>query len=155
MTILKQSSRVYWQIVLTMTGIAILYLIKSIYDHRPIFDLLKIYVLFLVFFSVVLWVLERGNYIELSNKDLIIYQEYFKANYDILKIKKIYYHNHFFLGPTLFMEYSKEKEGDNRGLEKKIMVLSNYEKTDIKNLLKQLKEKSIKLDEYCENLIQN
>lgn len=94
-----------------------------------------------------------GSYIEIKNDELIQSEGYTKKLYRLEKISKIYYKGHFFLGPTLLMDYRDHET--NQIMPKKLMVLGNYKKPSTTKLLQFLHKTypTIQFDEFCHEVI--
>ena len=147
---IKKSTNTFAWSVVGIATVCVLYLIKAATEHKNIANLLLPFLGIISGASLLLFLLHKGTYIKADENSLAVTEEFINHNYILAGIERIYKLNHFYLGPTLFFNYLNENQN---GVEKKLLVLGNYNKDDIKNLLVYLKTKKVRLDEYCEKLI--
>ena len=135
-----------------MVGVNFFYLVRNIFTHMPFLLPLKESLIFLIVFGILLYILEKGNWVRVNNETLDISKEYFKKKYIIKNIKRIYCDNQVFVGPTMFFEYRKDELSISN--KNKILVLNQYRIEDKKMFLDFLAEKypNIKQDNNCEKI---
>lgn len=147
---IKQSTNAFAWSVASVVTICVLYLIKAAAEHKSATNLLLPFFGIITGTSLLLFLLHKGSYIKADENGLTVMQEYFRHDYVLSRIEKIYEQNHLYLGPTLFINYLNENNND---MGKRLLVVGNYNRTDLKNLLHFLKTKGVRLDDYCEKLL--